>query len=154
MLSGIYSNADLVANYEGYRFFRGLFHGDIVAGKGPMFRWQSGRPIRQRMFTWADHVNPFWDEMLNPANYAVGFVPYLQRRLLTLCDDFQRRPERYRVENFDVLNERYGLLGMRANEALHPARYLSAHCPGLGEHPASRGTAASATKTTIRSNPG
>ena len=67
LMSGIYSNADLVANYEGYRFFRGLFHGDMVAGKGPIFRWQSGRPVRQRTFTWADHVNPLWDEMLNPA---------------------------------------------------------------------------------------
>ncbi|MYD96297.1 MAG: hypothetical protein F4X98_02775 [Gammaproteobacteria bacterium] len=146
MLSGIYSNADLVANYEGYRFFRGLFEGDMVAGKGPMFRWESGRPIRLRSFTWADHVNPFWDEMLNPASYAVGFVPYLQRRLLTLCDDFGRRPGRYRIENFDALNKRYRLLGMHANEELRPAPYLSAHCPAVGtQHPASPGVAVSAT---------
>ena len=25
LTTGIYSNADLVANYEGYRFYRGLF---------------------------------------------------------------------------------------------------------------------------------
>lgn len=132
LLSGIYSNADLVANYEGYRFFRGLFHADMVAGKGPIFRWRSGRPIRQRPFTWADHVNPFWDEMLNPASYARGFVPHLQRRLLSLCDDFHRRPERYRIENFDVLHERYRLLRMRDNEELRPAPYLSVHCPAVG----------------------
>lgn len=146
LLSGIYSNADLVANYEGYRFFRGLFHGGIVADKGPVFRWQSGRPIRLRTFTWADHVNPLWDEMLNPASYVAALVPYLQRRMKKLCDDFARRPERYRIEHFDALNERYRLLGMRNNEALRPTPYLSANCPDIGEpglHDASRGVAVS-----------
>ena len=131
MLSGIYSNADLVANYEGYRFFRGLFHGGSVAEKGPMFRWQSGRPVRLRTFTWADHVNPLWDEMLNPASYVAALVPYIERRMTTLCDDFARRPERYRIEHFDTLNERYRWLGMRDGEALRPTPYLSAQCPGM-----------------------
>ena len=133
MVSGIYSNADLVANYEGYRFFRGLFHDGIVACKGPMYRWESGRPIRQRSFTWADHVNPFWDEMLNPAAYFAALVPYLQRRMLRLCDDFARHPHRYRIEHFDAMNERYRFLRMRDNEVLRPAPYLSAHCPAVGE---------------------
>ncbi|MCY3621279.1 MAG: hypothetical protein OXH68_06155 [Gammaproteobacteria bacterium] len=133
LMSGVYSNADLVANYEGYRFFRGLFHGGMVAGKGPVFHWQSGRPVRQRTFTWADHVNPLWDEMLNPASYFAALVPYLQRRMTRLCDDFARRPERYRIEHFDALSERYRLLGMRDSEMLRPTPYLSAHCPGVGE---------------------
>ena len=147
--SGIYSNADLVANYEGYRFFRGLFHDGIVAGKGPMFHWQTGRPIRLRSFTWADHVNPLWDEMLNPAAYAASVVPYLQRRMLDLCDDFAQRPERYRIEHFDALNQRYRLLGMRKNEGLRPEPYLSAHCPATDEsaRPAPRGVATSGTVT-------
>ena len=156
MMSGIYSNADLVANFEGYRFFRGLFHDGMVAGKGPMFRWQSGRPIRLRSFTWADHVNPLWDEMLNPAAYVAGLVPHLQRRMLTLCDDFARRPERYRVEHFDALNERYGLLRMRHNEILRPAPYLSAHCPAAdepGELPGSRGVVGGASPEVVDRSP-
>lgn len=156
MMSGIYSNADLVANYEGYRFFRGLFHDGMVAGKGPMFRWQSGRPIRLRSFTWADHVNPLWDEMLNPADYVAGFVPYLQRRMLKLCDDFARRPERYRVEHFDTLNEQYRLLRMRDNEALRPAPYLSTHCPAAeepGERPGSRDVAGGASPEVVSRPP-
>ena len=156
MMSGIYSNADLVANYEGYRFFRGLFHDGMVAGKEPMFRWQSGRPIRLRSFTWADHVNPLWDEMLNPAAYVAGLIPYLQRRMLKLCDDFARRPERYRVEHFDALNERYGLLRMRHNEILRPAPYLSAHCPAAdepGERTGSRGVVGGASPEVVDRSP-
>ncbi len=131
MLAGIYSNADMVANYEGFRFYRSLFHGGAVAGRTAIFRWQSGRPVRQRAFSWADHVNPLWDEALNPSVYAAPLLPVVEQRLLRLCDDFHRRPERYRVD-YEALLPRYGDAGIRFNEALVPSAFLAERCPTTG----------------------
>ena len=130
LTSRIYSNADLVANYEGYLFYRSLFHDDAVAGRKAVFRWDGGQPVRQRAFTWADHVSAFWDETLNPNSYPRALVPYMQRRLLRLCDDFAQRPDRYRVHDLEALSARYSHLGMRDNNtALRPDSYLTEHCP-------------------------
>ena len=65
MSNGNFSNADLVANYEGHRFFRSLFEDDIISGKPAILRWENNGWIVQREFDWADHVNEYWDEALN-----------------------------------------------------------------------------------------
>ena len=127
--TGVYSNADLVANYEGYLFYRSLFHDDIVAEKPAIFRWQDGKPVRQRRFTWAYHVNAFWDEGLNPNVYRKALLPHVEKRLLRLCDDFAQRPQSYRVPNAPELTLRYRNAGLRFNDALLPARFLAARCP-------------------------
>ena len=132
LTTGVYSNADLVANYEGYRFYRSLFHDGVVAGKTAVFRWQAGMPVKQRAFTWADHVNAFWDEALNANAYSRRLLPYVKKRMLLLCDDFRRRPQRYRVENADALFERYRPVGVVDTSALRPERYLAENCPAAG----------------------
>lgn len=129
LTSGIYSNADLVANYEGFLFYRGLFGDDVIAGKPAMFRWQDGRPVRQRAFTWADHVNGFWDEMLNPSSYRRNMVGYMQRRMLRLCADYELRPDRYRMTDREALSKRYRFLGMRDSPSLQPSPFLNQNCP-------------------------
>ena len=126
LTTGVLSNADLVANYEGYRFYRSLFEDDVVAGKPAIFRWDDDGPVRQRAFTWADHVNPLWDEALNPNVYHPALLPYVKERLLRLCDDFARRPARYDAPQ--SLFERYRHVGLRDTEELRPARFLAAHC--------------------------
>ena len=130
LTTGVLSNADLIANYEGYRFYRSLFEDDVVPGKPAIFRWQEGGdggPVRQRPFTWADHVNAFWDEALNPNAYHPALLPYVKERLLRLCDDFARRPSRY--ETPKGLFERYRHVGLRDTSELQPARFLATHCP-------------------------
>lgn len=129
LVSGIFSNADLVANYEGFLFYKGLFEDRVLGGKVAMFRWEKGRPMRQRAFTWADHVNAFWDETLNPNSYAAAIVPHMQRRILRLCDDYARRPERYRVGDSEALRARYRQIGMRDATAPVPSRFLAENCP-------------------------
>ena len=129
LLSGIFSNADLVANYEGFLFYKGLFQNGVVGDKVAMFRWEDGRPVRQRTFSWADHVNEFWDETLNPNSYVAAIVPHMQRRILRLCDDYARRPERYRVSDRDALHARYRQIGMRDATAPLPSRFLAENCP-------------------------
>ncbi len=131
--TGVFSNADLVANYEGYLFYRGLFHDGVVADKPAIFRWQQGKPAKQRPFAWSDHVNAFWDEALNPNAYSRGLLPYVEARLLRLCDDHVRRPERYRVPDADALFARYRHVGIVDRRRLSPAPFLAENCPRRAE---------------------
>ena len=131
LLSGIYSNADLVANYEGFLFYQSLFNDNVVSGKKAIFQCNSGTLVRQRDFTWADHVNEFWDEMLNSSQYRAVLVPAIERRMLRLCSDYARRPERYEVHKEHTLNERYRPVGMRPSNLPPIAQYLSQNCASL-----------------------
>ena len=128
LTTGVRSNADLVANFEGYRFYRSLLHDDVVEGKPAIFRWQRGAPVQQRPFTWRDHVNDFWDEALNPNAYGAGLMPAVRQRLLGLCEDFAARPERYAVDAEGLL-ARYQHVGVTDTQWLAPANYLPANCP-------------------------
>ncbi|MCB1041628.1 MAG: hypothetical protein KDC35_01730 [Acidobacteria bacterium] len=85
--TGSYSNADLVANYEGYRFYRSLLEDDIVPGKQAILRWEGDRLVMQRAFDWADHVNAFWDEALNPNAYDRPLKWRMRARLKAMCED-------------------------------------------------------------------
>ena len=129
LTTGVLSNADLVANYEGYLFYRGLLHDAVVGGKPALFRWQEDKPVRQRDFTWRDHVNPFWDEALNPNAYSPALRPYAEQRLLRLCSDFAARPERYQVADTERLIQRYRHVGLQDTRWLAPANYLPTNCP-------------------------
>ena len=127
LTTGVRSNADLVANYEGYRFYRSLLHRGVVGAKPAIYRRESGGLVQQRPFTWRDHVNAFWDEALNPNVYGSGLMPAVEERLLRLCADFAARPERYRVDA-ETLLARYRHIGVTDTQWLAPANYLPAHC--------------------------
>jgi len=75
LTTGVYSNADLVANYEGYRFYRGLFEDGVVEGKPAILSWRDGHWVVQRAFSWADHVNAYWDEALNVNHFDDVLYP-------------------------------------------------------------------------------
>ena len=127
LTTGVRSNADLVANYEGYRFYRSLLHDGVVAAKPAIYRREGDDLVQQRPFTWRDHVNAFWDEALNPNEYGSGLMPAVRERLLRLCADFAARPERYRVDAESLL-ARYRHIGVTDTQWLAPANYLPAHC--------------------------
>ena len=129
LTTGVLSNADLVANYEGYRFYRSLFEDGITPGKPAIFGWRNESPVRQRPFTWADHVNAFWDEALNPNAYSAALLPYVKERMLRLCNDFACRPDRYSAADAEALFERYRHVGLLDTSELRPARFLAVHCP-------------------------
>ena len=128
LTTGVRSNADLVANFEGYRFYRSLLHDGVVEAKPAIFRWQGGGLVQRRPFTWRDHVNAFWDEALNPNVYGAGLMAAVRGRLLRLCSDFAARPQRYRVDATRLL-ARYRHVGVTDTQWLAPAQYLPAHCP-------------------------
>jgi len=110
--NGIYSNADLVANYEGHRFYRSLFEDDIIVGKPAILRWEDDRWILQREFDWADHVNEYWDEALNVNHYDAALYKYMHAEFVAMCPQYWERPELYMIVNEDALKERYAHLGL------------------------------------------
>ena len=111
--TGVYSNADLVANYEGFLFYRSLFEDDIIPGKPAILAWQDNGWVIQRQFTWADHVNEYWDEALNINDFDTLLYPHMKERLLTFCPDYFQAPELYEIQNEDLLKERYEDLQLR-----------------------------------------
>lgn len=63
--TGIMSYGDLAANYSGFQFWQ-----SVTEGPNPYFRCEQGKWSQTRNFTWADHVNPGWDEAINCNKYA------------------------------------------------------------------------------------
>jgi hypothetical protein len=115
MTTGSYSNADLVANYEGFLFYRSLFTDNIIPGKPAILAWQDDHWVIQREFTWADHVNAYWDEALNVNHYDSLAYPYIKERFLGFCPDYFKEPEQYEIkqEDEEVLKRRYEHLELR-----------------------------------------
>lgn len=113
--TGSFSNADLVANYEGYRFYRSLFEDDFIPGKPSILRWSDDRWVVQREFDWADHVNSYWDEALNPNQYTLLPSIYVRRQLVAQCDSFWEQPDLYIAEERYELSEQYSHIGLVEN---------------------------------------
>ena len=111
--TGVFSNADLVANYEGYLFYRSLFEDGVVPGKPAVVAWRGGRPVLQRPFTWRDHVNDYWDEALNPSFFVPALQRYMDQVLAGLCNEYRHRPGLVTIRDDDGLRRRYSRLGLR-----------------------------------------
>jgi hypothetical protein len=118
MTTGSYSNADLVANYEGYLFYRSLFEDNIIDGKPAILAWKGDHWIMQRPFDWADHINDYWDEALNINHYDEMLYSHMKTRLLTFCDDFHAEPQSYVVHDEEALKIRYRNLQLRDTSEL------------------------------------
>jgi len=123
--NGIYSNADLVANYEGHRFFRSLFEDGITPGKPSILRWENDGWVVRRDFDWADHVNEYWDEALNVNHFDGGLYKYMHDTFVAMCPEYWERPDLYTIANEDELKERYSHLGLRDTSELR----LDSLCP-------------------------
>ena len=123
--TGSYSNADLVANYEGHRFYRSLFEDDIVPGKAAILRWEEDGWVMQRKYDWADHVNEYWDEALNINHFDALLYKHMHERLLSLCPNYWQDPQSYTIENEAPLREKYAHIGIRDTSELR----LDSLCP-------------------------
>lgn len=125
MTTGSYSNADLVANYEGHRFYRSLFEDEIVPGKSAILRWENDVWVVQREYDWADHVNEYWDEALNINHFDALLYKHMHERLVSLCPQYWDNPQLYTIENEAPLREKYSHLGMHDTSELR----LDSLCP-------------------------
>lgn len=116
--TGAYSNADLVANYEGYRFYRSLFEADPLTEKTAILGWHDDHWSMQRPFEWSDYVNDYWDEALNINHYDRVLYPYIKKRLLELCDGYHKHSQLYQVNDEAALIKRYEFLQFKDSSAL------------------------------------
>jgi len=139
LTTSVYSNADLVANYEGYRFYRSLFEDGTVPGKPAIVGWRKGGPFLQRRFTFADHVNDYWDEALNPSYVERSLQRWFDRRLPELCEDFRKMPQSWVSAESALLDEEYSALGIKPasqNRMDEVCRRSEASVPPAGATPA------------------
>jgi len=125
LTTGVYSNADLVANYEGYRFYRSLFDDDVITGKPSILIWTGTGWKVQRAFDFADHVNEYWDEAINVNHFDALLYPYMKKRLLEDCDIYWERPHSFDIPDEAELKRRYHELQLRDTSELR----LSNLCP-------------------------
>ena len=123
--TGSFSNADLVANYEGYLFLRSLFDADVVADKPSILRWETDGWVMQRKFDWADHVNEYWDEALNVNEYDSLMYQHMRKKMVNLCPQYWENPSSYTIENEEKLAERYAHLQLHNSQHMR----LDSLCP-------------------------
>jgi ankyrin repeat protein len=92
--TGVFSNADLAADYCGLKFFRNLTEAVRLRGemRPPMLvrdgeLWRLNDHVRPE----ADFMSPFvsshWDEVLNPSVYYLGIGPFIAEEVRKRCDD-------------------------------------------------------------------
>ncbi len=113
LTTGVFSNADLVANYEGYLFYRSLFEDDIIPGKRSIIEWIGSGARLRRPFDWRDHVNAYWDEALNPGLFDSLLAGRVADHLTELCEDYWEHPEAFVPANESALARRYAVLELR-----------------------------------------
>ncbi len=110
--TGVYSNADLVANYEGMLFYKGLFTDNIVKGKRALIGWNGDRPFVQRSFSWRDHINDYWDEALNPSHVGRSLQKHLLPAIKNLCGELPSSPASFAPMHDDLLWRQYEHIGL------------------------------------------
>ena len=109
LVSGVYSNADLYANYTGMRFYEGLT-GTVTVGettRPPIIAQQDGTwQIKEPATVSDDLLRPFisehLNEALNPSGYA--FTIFASVRLMVkkrACDDWHTRYPAMTAEELD-----------------------------------------------------
>jgi hypothetical protein len=94
--TGVRSNADLAANYTGFKFYRNLtesvrlrgeFRPPLIVRDGP--HWRLNRHVRPNSDFFAVFISDHWDEALNPNTYGPGIGPCVEEGLRDRCDSLR-----------------------------------------------------------------
>jgi len=108
--TGIYSFADLAANWDGLSFYLALFDRVVDGGRehAPYFeRAADGRYRKVRDFHWAEWLTPDWDEVLNPsAAESLTFFRKIEDNFrretaareshpASICDQYRAQPQHF-----------------------------------------------------------
>jgi hypothetical protein len=113
--TGVFSNGDLVANYEGYIFYKSITQDNVIEGKESLVKFENGLARLNRSFDWRDHVNEYFNEAMAPSDFSRSLDRHVKEQLLELCELFSQRPELYTVdpERDRELKNRYQKLGLK-----------------------------------------
>ncbi len=94
LTTGVRSNADLAANYMGFKFYRNLTEPVALRGRirpallvrdGPF--WRLNDHVQANSDFFADFVSNHWDEALNPSTYASTVRRWLREALQDRCEN-------------------------------------------------------------------
>ena len=97
-----------------------MFEDDVIPGKPAILSWQEDGWVVQRPFSFADHVNDYWDEALNINHFDKLLYDRMKERLAEHCPEFRLDPESYRIEDEDEdeLQDKYAHLQLRDTSEL------------------------------------
>jgi len=89
LTSGVFSFADLAANWQGYLFYVGLLGERSAIQVG-----EDGCVAQVRPFRWRDWLSDAMDEVVNPPAYrkgvAEGVLEHLEAHADEVCEDYRR----------------------------------------------------------------
>lgn len=98
-ITGVYSNGDLIADYEGMLFFRGLFDPEIYPGRGALVKFEGSKPVKLRNFDLLDHFSPFWSEAIMPSSFKKKVADIVARALPARCALYRQSPQFYEISD-------------------------------------------------------
>ena len=146
LTDGVFSRADLEANFGGMLFFESL-----CEGPDPMVALEANEWKVRRPFDWREYVTPVWDEAYHVSIYSASRWRKVRPRLLEYCGrrndpEVVARRERYRAsERPSTADEAVAPL-VRDGTLPDPSRFtLDQNCPAVapGEPPVPAGPPAS-----------
>ena len=96
MAAGVFSFADLRANWAGYQFYKYLFNGE----KSHFLTSCDGRVSIRREFDWNEHIDWQFDELKNPSIYTNSNMKKMKKFILANYDRYQETYLYLKNENF------------------------------------------------------
>lgn len=116
--TGVYSYADAVANFEGYRFWKNLT--ETYEGKAPYFLCEDGAWKRNeaRPFSFQEYIHPGWDEGINCNAYRLEWKAVVDNRIRETGNHCPAQPK-----HCDYLRKRYrgGRASLISPECVSPS---------------------------------
>jgi hypothetical protein len=115
--TGVLSNADLAANYVGFKFYRNLTEPVVLRGKtcSPLLvrdgkKWRLSDHVRNDPRFFSVYISDHWDEALNPSDYLKTTATYVRKEVQARCDSvlawYQRkRPDLQTRKDFLALEK-------------------------------------------------
>lgn len=114
--TGIYSYADIAANYDGFNFWQNIF-----GGPKPFISCENDKLVKLRNFDFRDYVTAAWDETVNCNKYNSDDIEAKVRSNIEILQTQHNEPARgcpAHVEKCISLQSRYAPY---ASKILHPA---------------------------------
>jgi len=115
--TGVLSNADLAANYVGFKFYRNLTEPVMLRGKmcPPLLvrdgkKWRLSDHVRDDARFFSVYISDHWDEALNPSDYLKTTATYVRKGVRARCESVvawyrRKRPGLQTREDFIALEE-------------------------------------------------
>lgn len=85
--TGVFSNADLIANFEGFRFIYNLFYPDFINGSRPYIRWQGNVPSIDKWFSFKYYTSDLWNEAIVSGHFNCAIQKKILPKLVQKCEN-------------------------------------------------------------------